>query len=130
MHPSMSTIPRLVSVVEIIKRQYVNEMDPAQSEAGVLKGLHQYNEVGELEADESSGDAEQERAQALTRALQGKRHLRQHKVAYMKVTLSRTELPGLVAKGATYQPPAARQLSKSARNRLKQKLKNAEVAVE
>lgn len=28
--------------------------------------------------------------------------LRQHKVAYMKVTLSRKELPGLVPAGATY----------------------------
>ncbi|EMD33316.1 hypothetical protein CERSUDRAFT_67981 [Gelatoporia subvermispora B] len=117
MAPSMSTIPRLVSVVEIIKREYLKSLDPELAESGSLSGLHQYNEVGELEDDQANGE------DALVAMLSGKRHLRQHKVAYMKVTLCRQELPHLVAAGATYQQPDKRKLSKSAKARLKKKLK-------
>ena len=49
MAPSTTLIPRLVSVVEIIKREYVKKLDPALAEKGCLAGLHQYNEVGALE---------------------------------------------------------------------------------
>ncbi|KAH9925530.1 uncharacterized protein B0H18DRAFT_1008846 [Fomitopsis serialis] len=127
-HTSMSTIPRLVSVVEIVKREYLKTLDPALSQAGKLSGLHQYNHVGELEQDEpeASLSPEEERQQAITQALSGKRHLRQHKVAYMKVTLCRKQLPDLVEGGATYQQPEIRALSKSARTRLKKKLKKPE----
>ncbi|KAH9941353.1 hypothetical protein B0H21DRAFT_753277 [Amylocystis lapponica] len=128
MHPSMTTIPRLISVVEIIKREYLKTLDPTESEAGALFGLHQYNEIGELEQNipDSTGDPERDRAQAVTLALQGKRYLRQHKVAFLKVTLCRKELPELAAKGATYQPPVLRRLSKTARARLKRRQKHEE----
>lgn len=75
LHPSMATIPRLVSVVEIIKREYLKTLDPARAEAGLLSGLHQYNELGDLgEAGhgESSADAEEDRLESLARALQGR----------------------------------------------------------
>ncbi|OCH94877.1 hypothetical protein OBBRIDRAFT_884432 [Obba rivulosa] len=96
MASSMSTIPRLVSVAEIIKREYLKGLSPELAESGNLSGLHQYNEVGEL-ADEGGVSRED----ALASMLRGKRHLRQHKVAYMKITLCRQELPHLAAAGAT-----------------------------
>ncbi len=71
LHPSMATIPRLVSVVEIIKREYLKTMDPALAEAGSLSGLHQYNEVGDL-ADAGAENAEEDRLESLARALQGR----------------------------------------------------------
>ncbi|RDX43990.1 hypothetical protein OH76DRAFT_1389803 [Lentinus brumalis] len=128
LHPSMTTIPRLVSVVEIIKREYLKTMDPALAEAGSLSGLHQYNEVGDL-ADagyaESAESAEEDRLQSLARALQGRHHVQQKKIAFMRVTLSRKPLPALAASGATYQSPAVRRLSKSARARLKNRARKA-----
>ncbi|KAI0636159.1 hypothetical protein C8Q77DRAFT_1051699 [Trametes polyzona] len=124
LHPSMSTIPRLISVVEIIKREYLKTLDPSLAEAGRLSGLHQYNEIGDLEDAgfaERTGDEEQERIESLARALQGRNHAKQKRIAFMRVTLSRREIPQLVGKGATYQPPAVRKLSRSARARLKSK---------
>lgn len=76
MPTSMSTIPRLISVVEIIKREYLKTLDPVLAEAGKLSGLHQYNELGALEEDnsnETAADAEQDRLDALALALRGKR---------------------------------------------------------
>ncbi|KZT65868.1 hypothetical protein DAEQUDRAFT_675993 [Daedalea quercina L-15889] len=130
LHASMSTIPRLISVVEIVKREYLKSLDPSSSQAGKFSGVHQYNQIGECEQDEQdrSLGPEEERRRAITLALSGKRHLRQHKVAYMKVTLSLRELPDLVSAGATYQQPEMRSLSKSARARLKRKLKKSETA--
>ena len=75
MHPSMATIPRLVSVVEIIKREYLKTVDPKLPEAGLLSGLHQYNEVGSLEEEglmDAAEDAEEARVETVARALQGK----------------------------------------------------------
>ena len=75
LHTSMSTIPRLVSVVEIIKREYLKTLDPALAEAGTLSGLHQYNELGDLEDEgfvEKSGNEEKDRLESLARALQGR----------------------------------------------------------
>lgn len=75
MHGSMATIPRLVSVVEIIKREYLKTLDGRLAEGGTLYGLHQYNEIGDLEEGgyiEKSGSAEEERASSLVRTLQGK----------------------------------------------------------
>ncbi|TFY53647.1 hypothetical protein EVJ58_g9338 [Rhodofomes roseus] len=127
-HTSMTTIPRLISVVEIVKREHLKTLDPALSQAGKLSGLHQYNEIGELEPEEPEDalSPEEERQRAITLALSSKRQ--QHKVAYMKVTLSRKELPDLVPTGATYQQPEIRALSKSARTRLKRKLKKSDAA--
>ncbi|KAI0364753.1 hypothetical protein BV20DRAFT_974047 [Pilatotrama ljubarskyi] len=129
LHPSMATIPRLVSVVEIIKREYLKTLDPGLAEGGSLSGLHQYNEVGDLaEAGyiEGTGDEEQARLESLALALQGRNHVKQKKIAFMRVTLCRKEIPQLIARGATYQRPAVRKLSKSARARLKKKQRKGE----
>lgn len=45
--PSTITIPRLISVVEIIKREYLAAMDAKRSPS--IVGLYQYNEMGCLE---------------------------------------------------------------------------------
>ncbi|KAI8969853.1 hypothetical protein BD414DRAFT_470611 [Trametes punicea] len=128
LHPSMATIPRLVSVVEIIKREYLKTLDAALAERGCLSGLHQYNEVGDLvEAGyvERRGDEGEtgERMENLAHALQGRHHVQQKKVAFMRVTLCRKAVPELVKDGATYQPPSVRRLSRSARARIKKKLR-------
>ncbi|KAI0749906.1 hypothetical protein C8Q80DRAFT_1120027 [Daedaleopsis nitida] len=109
LHHSMSTIPRLVSVVEIIKREYLKTLDPTLAEGGSLSGLHQYNEIGDLEAAgylEKSGNEQQDRLESVARALQGRNHLQQKKTAFMRITLCRKELPELAAKDATYQSPS------------------------
>ncbi|KAH9902515.1 hypothetical protein C8Q73DRAFT_670726 [Cubamyces lactineus] len=129
LHPSMATIPRLVSVVEIIKREYLKTLDPGLAERGSLSGLHQYNEIGDImEAGyvEREVDAEEERLESLAQALQGRNHVRQNKIAFMRVTLCRKAIPELIGRGATYQEPAVRKLSKSARARLKKKLRKGE----
>ncbi|KAI0324676.1 hypothetical protein GY45DRAFT_1313462 [Cubamyces sp. BRFM 1775] len=129
LHPSMATIPRLVSVVEIIKREYLKTLDPGLAERGSLSGLHQYNEIGDIvEAGyvEREVDAEEERLESLAQALQGRNHVRQKKIAFMRVTLSRKAIPELVGRGATYQEPSIRKLSRSARARLKKKQRKGE----
>ncbi|OSC98552.1 hypothetical protein PYCCODRAFT_1454387 [Trametes coccinea BRFM310] len=130
LHSSMGTIPRLVSVVEIIKREYVKGVDGRLAEEGRVSGLHQYNEIGDLVGEgyvEGSGDGEQGRIESLAEALQGKNHVQQKKIAYMRVTLSRRALPELSKTGVTYQRPSVRRLSKSARSRLKKKLRKEAV---
>ncbi|KAI0654683.1 hypothetical protein C8Q70DRAFT_1026408 [Cubamyces menziesii] len=104
LHPSMATIPRLVSVVEIIKREYLKTLDPGLAERGSLSGLHQYNEIGDIvEAGhvEQEADAEEERLESLAQALQGRNHVRQKKIAFMRVTLCRKAIPELTGRGAT-----------------------------
>ncbi|KAF8922624.1 hypothetical protein CPB85DRAFT_1427913 [Mucidula mucida] len=44
----------------------------------------------------------------------------------MKITLSLVELPELKDKGATYQPPLKRKMSKSAKTRAKKREKKAD----
>lgn len=72
----MATIPRLISVAEIIKREYLKKLDPSNSEGGILPGLHQYNEIGCLEEPDTSSDdpqtQDEARQTAITAALQGK----------------------------------------------------------
>lgn len=63
---STSTIPRLISVVEIIKREYLNKSD-----MGLLSGLHQYNEVGHFDQP-GVATTNEGRAQTLATALEGK----------------------------------------------------------
>jgi hypothetical protein len=59
----ITNIPRLISVVEIIKREYLKTREVDQ-----LRGLHQYNEIGCLETDEP-------REVELAEALEGKNQL-------------------------------------------------------
>lgn len=127
LHTSLATIPRLVTVVEIIKREYLKTLDPVLAEAGSLSGLHQYNEVGDLEEAgyvERADDDEQARMEALALALQGRnqyvlcmfspracteesvRSAKQKKTAFMRVTLCRKEIPELIGRGATYVSPS------------------------
>lgn len=70
--PSTATIPRLLTVVEIVKKEYIKVLEAGNS--SVLLGLHQYNELGILESSEPPVEAEQAqaRADALLLALEGK----------------------------------------------------------
>jgi hypothetical protein len=69
---STSTIPRLISVVEIIKREYLKTLKVTHSR--VLSGLYQYNEIGYLERHElqQTMPSEEDRTRALAMALEGK----------------------------------------------------------
>lgn len=70
--PSTTTIPRLISVVEIVKREYLKTLEITHSR--VLSGLHQYNEIGYLEQYDPKETvlSYEERTKALTMALEGK----------------------------------------------------------
>ncbi|KAJ7185809.1 hypothetical protein C8R46DRAFT_1343002 [Mycena filopes] len=123
-----STVPRLISVVEIIKREYLKKLELAHSSA--LTGLYQYNEIGTLEAlglnaGPEPVQPEDARSEAIVAALQGKNHLKTRQTPFMKITLSRVELPDLASAGTTScQPPLGRKLSKSAKARAKRREKN------
>lgn len=76
LHPSLALVPRLVSVAEIVKREYVKLLDTSLAEQGCLSGLHQYNEIVHLDVAASQAgptDAEEQRLEALTHALQGRK---------------------------------------------------------
>lgn len=67
---STSTIPRLISVVEIIKREYLVAMGARRSPD--LVGLYQYNEMGSLENQVEHERTEGgDRAKMITEALDG-----------------------------------------------------------
>ncbi|KAK0465217.1 uncharacterized protein EV420DRAFT_1513343 [Desarmillaria tabescens] len=125
-----TTIPRLISVVEIIKREYVKILELKHLPR--LFGLHQYNEISSLEdiglgeEDTTPEDKEEKRAASIIMALEGKNYPKQVQKPFMRITLSHRELPELVAKGATYQPPLRRKLSKSAKARAKKREKKAQ----
>lgn len=72
MPPSTALVPRLISVVEIVKREYVKMLDTSLAADGALTGLHQYNELGTLEASAPEADPEQERLRNLDAVLGGK----------------------------------------------------------
>ncbi|KAJ7634584.1 hypothetical protein FB45DRAFT_789813 [Roridomyces roridus] len=130
-----STVPRLISVVEIIKREYVKKLDLEHS--SILTGLHQYNEIGTLEelglvapvADDQQ-DAETRRSQEIMAALQGKSQqvVKTKQTPFMKITLSRTKLTDL--DGATYQAPLMRKISKSAKQRARRREKKTGEAMD
>ncbi|KAI0035501.1 hypothetical protein K488DRAFT_23524, partial [Vararia minispora EC-137] len=127
MPTAVQAISKLISVVEIIKRQYLASL----VDTGGLVGLHQYNQLGCLEELEDHGAAaavemdEDMRAQEITELLSGTKNVRIKRTPYMRVTLSVHEIPSLAADDspATAQPPAKRCLSKSAKGRLKKRLK-------
>ncbi|KAK0245882.1 hypothetical protein EDD85DRAFT_783653 [Armillaria nabsnona] len=125
-----TTIPRLISVVEIIKREYIKILESKHLPR--LFGLHQYNEVGSLEdiglgeEDTTPEDKEEKRAASIITALEGKNYPKQIQTPFMRITLSHCELPELVVKGATYQPPLRRKLSKSAKARAKKRERKAQ----
>jgi hypothetical protein len=116
-----TTIPRLISVAEIIKREYVKVLESKRSPR--LEGLHQYNEIGCLEnlgldlGGDRPDETEKTRADEIILALSGRNQyvrsfflcvlvpisssVKQKQTPYMKVTLSESPLPDLVTKGAT-----------------------------
>jgi len=134
-HPSTSTVNRLISVVEIIKREYLKVLETTHSTR--LLGLHQYNEIGTLEelgivvasSSETGGVKELEsaldvkRTQDIMQAMGGKHFTRRKQTPFMRITLSTRELPELIEKNATYQPPTCRKLSKSAKGRARKRAK-------
>ncbi|KAF8156577.1 hypothetical protein B0H34DRAFT_783031 [Crassisporium funariophilum] len=129
LNTATSVVPRLISVVEIIKREYIKTLELKHSPRMV--GLHQYNEIGTLEdlglsqGEEGEGiaNAEEERSKNIILAMSGKIHTRLKQTPFMRVTLSMNELPELVDQGATYQPPTKRKFSKTAKARAKKRAK-------
>jgi hypothetical protein len=72
--PCTATVPRLISVAEIIKREYVKAL--AAKRSSRLSGLHQYNEICCLEdAGLLQAISEEDRGPALALALEGKNQL-------------------------------------------------------
>lgn len=68
-----TTITRLISVAEIIKREYVKVLQSKRSLR--LEGLHQYNEIGCLEdlgSDRGGDKDERTRADEIVQALSGR----------------------------------------------------------
>ncbi|KAG6827930.1 hypothetical protein H0H92_009908 [Tricholoma furcatifolium] len=150
-----TTVPRLLTVVEIIKREFIKSLESQRSPR--LAGLHQYNEICLFESlGPECEDAENEetRATEIRRALSGVNHVRMKQTPYMKITLSLSALPDLAEKGATYvfflslgswiliglwtndvpfptyryQPPKIRKLTKSAKLRMKKRERAAKNA--
>lgn len=75
MHSPMANVPRLVSVVEIIKREYLKKLDLSLAEKGCLSGLYQYNELKTFDPPVEEGaptDPEAERTRSIALALAGK----------------------------------------------------------
>ncbi|KDR76695.1 hypothetical protein GALMADRAFT_225641 [Galerina marginata CBS 339.88] len=137
---STLTIPRLISIAEILKREFSKHLQATRSTR--LEGLHQYNEIGKLEdlglpvaanseAQDQGQDAEQaRRLQGILLALSGRNHPRQTQTPFMRITFSLSERPDLVERGATYQPPTERKLSKSGKQRAKKRAKKEHPAPE
>lgn len=70
-----ATIPRLISVVEIIKREYLKTLDTSLADSGNIVGLHQYNEIGNVEVElpeNPAGNPDDVRQAEITKALLGK----------------------------------------------------------
>ncbi|KAF9004561.1 hypothetical protein BDQ17DRAFT_1304619, partial [Cyathus striatus] len=104
---TLSVVPRLISVVEIIKREYLRRLGEKKSSR--LEGLYQYNEIGileDLEQQPKVAQTEEERAKEILSALEGKNHVKQVQTPYMRITLALKPVEGLVEKGATFQPPS------------------------
>ncbi|KLO05773.1 hypothetical protein SCHPADRAFT_910801 [Schizopora paradoxa] len=120
--PSVSNIPRLASIVEIIKREYLKELPQSL----VKSGLYQYNRLGVLEENESARDAnqiqsEEERTNEILAALSGSNNnLKIQKTPYMQTMLSVKPQEGLDSTW-TVQDPITHKLSRNARYRFKKR---------
>lgn len=126
---STITIPRLITVAEIIKREYLLAMDAKRMPD--LAGLYQYNEIGCIEngvEDEMDGETDEgaeDRMKMLAEALAGK-NIKIERIPYMRITLCRKELAGMKNGYTTAQAPLKRKLSKSARGRLRKRERQGE----
>ncbi|OAX40567.1 hypothetical protein K503DRAFT_599499 [Rhizopogon vinicolor AM-OR11-026] len=115
---TQSTIPRLISVVEILKREYLKTLDVS---SGQLTGLHQYNELQWEQRGEIPTEGK-DRAANIVKALEGKNHPKLSLAPSMKVTLCTKALAGMhEKKDVTYQTPQIRRLSKTAKARMKKR---------
>ncbi|QRV74709.1 hypothetical protein RhiJN_02724 [Ceratobasidium sp. AG-Ba] len=118
---STNDVPRLISVVEIIKREFKEG------------GLYQYNELGSLDTPgtrqgrvEVPTEPGEERQAAVLEALQGKNHVPIQRTPYMKITLCRVALPEASMAGATYQAPMVKKISRSAKARKRKQAKKGD----
>ena len=108
---STETIPRLISVVEIVKREHLERLKARRSSS--LAGVHQYNELGVLQdlpsppvpspdvTEMLSGAKFVASLSHLLRLANRVYSVKIKKTVFMKVTLSRKELRHLVDRGAT-----------------------------
>ncbi|KAG8826410.1 hypothetical protein FRC19_008977 [Serendipita sp. 401] len=126
---STANIARLVSIAEIIKREFASLVSANKgiphNPPGTL--LHQYNIINILL---EAPTKETKRVDVL-QALEGKSHLRRNNTPYMKIYLSTCVRDDLVTTGATYQPaPPPPKKSRSARARAKKRLEREKAAQE
>jgi len=122
---STTTIPRLITVVEIVKREHLERLKAARNPS--LVGVHQHNEVGALQDLPSPRTPSP--SPDVTQLLSGS-NVQIKKTVFMKVTLSRKKLQHLIDRGATYQPPLVRTISKSAKARARRRQKKAAAATD
>ncbi|KAL1700665.1 hypothetical protein EV121DRAFT_189333, partial [Schizophyllum commune] len=99
---STIAMSRLISVAEIVKREYLTELDKRKSTR--LNGLHQYNFVGYTDGAQSSD--------------KGKGKEKERQLPWMSITLSIEPLTG---QAGSYQQPLPRNLTKSAKTRAKKR---------
>ncbi|KAH7341848.1 hypothetical protein B0J17DRAFT_648174 [Rhizoctonia solani] len=120
--PSTTNVTRLISVVEIIKREFKEG------------SLHQYNEIGCVDTPDSldggpgagvPSEPGAERQAALQKVAEGKNHLPIRRTPYMKITLSLGELPESQVPNSTYQPPIVKKQSRGTRKRSRRRAKKA-----
>ncbi|KAI5891003.1 uncharacterized protein SCHCODRAFT_02627862 [Schizophyllum commune H4-8] len=118
---STVAMSRLISVAEIVKREYLTELDKKKSTR--LSGLHQYNFIGYTDgaqlSDKGKGkEKEVSRPEAILDALSGSKHIVQRQLPWMSITLSIEPLTG---QAGSYQQPLPRNLTKSAKTRAKKR---------
>ncbi|CAE6461895.1 unnamed protein product [Rhizoctonia solani] len=119
--PSTTNVARLISVAEIVKREF--KQGP----------LHQYNEIGCLDEPDSREGAGvgvpsepgEERQAALQKVVEGKNHLPIKRTPYMKITLSQSQLTESQVPNSTYQPPVVKKQSRGTRTRSRRRAKKA-----
>lgn len=139
LHASTSTIPKLITVVEITKREYIKWVRERKKSGGseavqpnvLCSGLHQYNQLETLQDLELLPSDKQEQESNLTRVLSGRNYPKQDRTPHLRITLSVSALPALEElHGATHQSPSVVVKSKSARSRERRKQRKAERAAE
>ncbi|CAE6435445.1 unnamed protein product [Rhizoctonia solani] len=119
--PSTTNVARLISVAEIVKREFKEG------------SLHQYNEIGCLDEPHSRegvgigvpSEPGAERQAALQKVVEGKNHLPIKRTPYMKITLSQSQLPESQVPNSTYQPPIAKKQCRGTRKRSRRRSKKA-----
>ncbi|KAH8117754.1 hypothetical protein DFH11DRAFT_1570478 [Phellopilus nigrolimitatus] len=123
--PTTTNIPRLISVVEIIKREYFKTREPGPQSTG----LYQYNTLGSLEErGAQSGDdptplEDERRQKKIATVLEGRNFPKLERTPYMKITLCTTSIPAMESNTNTIQVPPIKKISRSAKARQKRRLK-------